>query len=245
MRRTINIILYSLSSILLLWAIILGGRGWARHKAEVKCQGLCVCVSDSACNKFIDDKGLLELIEREFDGVVNVHLQRISLTKLEKMLTDKPYLNTAQAYFTADDMLHVNVSQFTPVFKYSTAGKTYYIDSEGRNVKVTDDWKNDLLEIRGEADLNDEQWMSKAGQMVQWLRSNGHQGRIQEIKVKNGELTLKLDGVFETFDFGTLEDYEGKWNKIEKYLKHIAPARKEQAAYKTVCVKYKGQIVCK
>lgn len=245
MRRTINILLYCISTLLILWAVRIGGKGWTRHKADVKCQGVCVCVSDSTANKFIDNKGLQELIERDFDGVVNVHLQRISLTKLEQMLNDKPYLISAQAYFTADNILHADVAQLTPVFKYNTGGELYYIDCEGRSALAANDWKPSLLELKGEADLGDKEWMKQAGQMVQWAEGNGYLGKVSEITVKKGQLTVRLNNMQEEFDFGTLESYQNKWDKIGQYLKHIAPTRQGQKAYKNVCVKYKGQIVCK
>lgn len=245
MRKIINIILYSLSTILLLWAILLGGKGWRRQKAEAKCQGVCVCVSDSTTNKFIDNKGLQEMIERDFDGVVNVHLQRISLTKLEQMLNTKPYLISAQAYFTADDILHADVVQLSPVFKYNTGKALYYIDREGRSALAANDWKPGLLEFKGEADPGDKEWMKQAGQMVQWAEDNGHLEKVREITVKKGQLTVRINNMQEEFDFGTLDDYRSKWEKIGQYIKYIAPARQEQNAYKNVCVKYKGQIVCK
>ena len=48
----------------------------------------------------------------------------------------------------------------------------------------------------------------------------------------------------EMFLFGQPTDIEDKFRKMEKYYTHIIPAKGE-GHYRTVDLKYKGQIVCK
>ena len=70
-------------------------------------------------------------------------------------------------------------------------------------------------------------------------------GKIVQISVeKGGDLILVPREGKEKFLFGQPEDIADKFDKMEKYYTHIIPAKGE-GHYRTVDLKYKGQIVCR
>jgi cell division protein FtsQ len=69
--------------------------------------------------------------------------------------------------------------------------------------------------------------------------------KIVQISVReDGDLILIPREGRERFLFGQPEDVEEKFSKMEKYYTHILPAKGE-GHYRTVDLKYKGQIVCR
>lgn len=67
---------------------------------------------------------------------------------------------------------------------------------------------------------------------------------VQITSDADGSLTLVPSEGEEKFIFGYPERWKEKFRKIEQYYEYIA-SREEGKKYKTVNVRYKGQIICR
>ena len=92
------------------------------------------------------------------------------------------------------------------------------------------------------------EWLDRMLGLVAVIRqSPAWSGNIAQIHVAegNGELTLILRDRPERFLFGQPEHAQAKLARMEQYFRKVLPQLPEGAAYKSVNVKYKGQIICR
>ena len=89
------------------------------------------------------------------------------------------------------------------------------------------------------------QWVLSVLDLVRWLGARKEwNDLVGQISVrKDGNLVLVPREGAERFLFGTPTDIEAKFGRIRKYYESVAPTR--ETPYKTVDVRFDGQIVCR
>ena len=95
-------------------------------------------------------------------------------------------------------------------------------------------------------DPKEKDWFENMMRVVNYIEnSRTWKDKIVRISVDEGKdlILIPREGN-ERFLFGQPVDIEDKFRKMEKYYTHIIPAKGE-GYYRTVDLKYRGQIVCK
>ena len=88
-------------------------------------------------------------------------------------------------------------------------------------------------------------WLDKILNLVQQLKGTPWESRIRHIRASaNGDLVLLPAEGSERFLFGQPVRIEEKIGLIDKYYNSVVPS-KESGYYKTVDLRYRGQIVCR
>lgn len=227
--------------------LLIGLGGFRRTYSSTRCQGIEVVVLDSASNKYLSSKEIIRVLDKEFGGYLNRFADKIELDKIEKVLDGCLYLDSHEAYLTRDGILHIEVTQRTPVAKIVSGGANYYLDESGKSFRVSEDWCKDLLCIGGSAPMSNTQWSSRAASLVDWVnsRSKWRENVVSFRSEPSGEMSLRLKDREEIFVLGQPTDFKAKFARIEEYLEKVVPSLEEGVKYNKVILKYNNQIVCK
>jgi len=218
--------------------------GSDREHSALVCKGIRVAVLDSAENRNLNSKEIIWLIDRDFGGYVNRPIDSVNLYRVEKILLGQKCLESCQAYFTNDCMLNLEITQSVPVLKINHADSTIsYLNRKGESFQVNDDWCTSIPNIKATTLLEDQQWTCRMAGMAEYIcTSKEWRNKVLDLECNpSGDVSFKITGREECFDFGQPVDIYDKFSRISTYLEKIA-GKKE---YKQVSLKNKGQIVCK
>ena len=246
MKKLDTIILTALGAVILL-SLAIGLAGADKSRRNRRCSGIQVTVLDSAERKFISEKDVEKVLNRDFGGYVNRWQDSVNLYKIEKVLDKVGFIDAHHAYFTNDGILHIEITQRAPVARFRTDEKVFYLTSDGRCFEVGEDWCSTCIPISGSLPESDKEWMLRLGKTAEWILSSAEWcGKITRINCdKQGQVTIMLDEREEKFLIGYPDEIEKKFGRIDKYLSKIVPSLEEGMTYKTVSVKYNGQVVCR
>lgn len=231
----------------------------SRRRSLLTCQGLKVTIADSLQGAFVTAADVKEYILNETGPIQGKRVDSIKLWKIEEMLSGKAAVLNSEAYISSDGILHVEVKQRKPVARFQSSGASFYADASGfifpirkkytARIPIIDgdfpfsesrDFKGEITDKKGR------EWMKGIIGLLKYIESNKtwREGIVQITASADGSLILVPALGEEKFIFGYPEGWKEKFEKINKYYQYIAP-REDGKKYKTVNVRYKGQIICR
>jgi len=228
-------------------------------RSGVSCTGLEVAILDSASFHFVDPEDVKQYITEGYGTFTGQRIDSVNLRKIEEVLASKSSLMSGEAWISQDGVLHVEVTQREPVVELRGTGKGFYADENGYIFPLHPDYKAPVPLVEGKIPINvpdgfkgypseeeEKQWLEGVIALLDYTGKNKFwKGAIAKISVEgDGSLVLKPSEGRESFIFGKPSDVEDKFARMEEYYQYIAPA-KDSAYYKTVDVRYKGQIICR
>ena len=259
MKRYVKYILTGFCGLALAAVIVVAAAAGARSRGQVRCSGLEVVVLDSMQNSFVSGKDVKGYIDKEYGRYVGTVIDSIDLVRIEEIIDGRSAVLKSQAYVTTDGVLHVDVTQRKPVVRFQKNGGGFYADAEGYIFPLQTTYASHVQVIDGNIPLaansgykgaiedpKEMEWFSRMMDIVNFIeKSRTWKDKIVQISVdeKRNVILIPREGN-ERFIFGQPVGIEEKFRKMEKYYTHIVPAKGE-GHYKTVDLKYKGQIVCK
>lgn len=220
-----------------------------------KNKGLCkdyhITIKGAYNNFFIDKNDVEQLLINTIkDSIRDRPVSSFNLHELEQKLEQNKWIDEAELYFDNRDILHVTVVEKEPVARiFTTGGTTFYIDSLGRKIPLSDKmsarvpvftnfpdkkiWssKDSLLlnDVRVTANfiINDPFWMSQVAQIDITPDRN-----FEMVPVVGNHL-VKL---------GNGENIAEKFRRLMIFYKQVL-SKTGFDKYKIINVQYKGQVV--
>lgn len=237
--------------------VLLLGRAERRGS---RCTGLDVVIRDSSEHRFVTAPDVETLLSDEIGAVKGKDLDSLDLADIEHRLNRGVGILRSEVWLTPDGLLHACIDQRIPVVRFQGPQGGYYCDAEGyilplnaNAIRVqTVDGALGYIPEEGFSGFPEEgpgkEWLDRMlGLIAVIRRSDTWSANIAQIHVEegSGELTLILRDRPERFLFGQPENAQAKLARMEQYFRKVLPQLPEDAAYKTVNVKYKGQIICR
>ena len=225
--------------------------------SQLSVKDLLVEIADSSRMKFVSVEDVREYLR---DSVIYLGrtADSIDLTRIEDILDHRSAIRKSEAWITSDGALHLRITQREPVVRFQKDGTGFYADSEGFLFPLSD-YSAKVPVVDGAIPLHTEAgFKGEPGSEAErlWLRrmldlanyisdSRIWSESIAQITVQpDGDLILVPRTGRERFLFGPPQQIREKFDKMRDYYEYIAPS-KEEGYYRTVNVKYKGQIVCR
>lgn len=210
------------------------------------CGRVQVNVSDSL---IMSSRRVLDVIDREYGCCIGKNLDSLDLGFIEAALDSCAVVKKSQAWITRDGVLHLRVTTRTPAILLSDGNLEVFCDPDGYLFPIGGGSTKHIRRISGEIPIK-----MRAGMHGQpptefqrrWLKGvmdlvgRGFDGEISVCG--GGELRLlPADSSDEVFLFGLPDDIDAKLAKMKEYTGRIRPLQQ----YKSVNLKYKGQIICR
>ena len=259
MKRYVKYILLGLCGLCLAACIIVAFTAGANSRKTITCTGLEVAILDSMQNSFVSKADVRGYLDKEYGNYVGEVIDSIDLTRIEDIIDGRSAVLKSQAYVTRNGVLHVDVTQRKPVVRFQKSDEGFYADADGYIFPLQRTYASHVQIIDGHIPLaansgykgaiedpKEKEWFRNMMNVVNYIeKSRTWRDKIVQISVdaKKDLILIPREGN-EMFLFGQPTDIEDKFRKMEKYYTHIIPAKGE-GHYRTVDLKYKGQIVCK
>jgi cell division protein FtsQ len=220
-------------------------------KNKGECKDYHIIIKGAQNNLFIDKKDVEQLLMKTAKGNIKGRpVASFNLHELEQTLEQNTWIDEAELYFDNRDILHVTVIEKEPVARiFTTAGNSFYIDSLGREMPLSDKMsarvpvftnfpdkkilssKDSLLlnDVRATANfiVHDPFWMSQTAQIDITADRN-----LEMVPVIGNHL-VKL---------GNGDDIAGKFRRLMLFYKQVL-SKTGFDKYKVINVRYKGQVV--
>lgn len=259
MKRVVKYILIGFCGLALAACIIVAFTAGANSRKSLTCTGIRVAVLDSMQNSFVSRADVKGYLDKEYGRYIGTVIDSIDLTRIEDIIDGRSAVLKSQAYVTRDGILHVDVTQRKPVVRFQKSDGGFYADAEGYIFPLQKSYASHVQIIDGNIPLaansgykgaiedpKEKAWFESMMRVVNYIEGNRTwKDKIVQISVDEGrDLILIPREGGEKFLFGQPADIEEKFRKMEKYYTHIIPAKGE-GHYRTVDLKYRGQIVCR
>ena len=259
MNKVLKYILLSLCGALIVACMVCSFIGGKALRSELKCERLEVNILDSLNNSFVSEDDVKRFLDKEYGTYIGQPLDSLDLVKMEKIVDGRSAVKKSQAYVTRDGALHVDVTQRSPVVRFQKKDGGFYADADGYIFPLQNSYASHVQVIDGNIPLaansgykgsisnpKERTWFERMMRLVNYIQnSKTWKDKIVQIHVAdNGDLALVPRTGKELFIFGQPTDIEDKFVKMGKYYKVIIP-EKGNGTYKTIDLRYRGQIVCK
>lgn len=218
----------------------------AENRHSIACSSIKIDIAGSGA--FATEESLQKDIDNFYGIYVGQRIEDVRTAEIEKMISLKPAVQNCEVWITDDGVLHVLVCEREPVLRFDFKGKSTFVDRTG-TLFPPQGSKCDSLQVLAiscdPARGADRQWLEDLLTVAEKVaRSKSWKERISGYMVEdNGDLVL-LASSGERLIYGNFSRMEEKFDAIERYFTQIAPKHAD-SPYKSVNVKYKGQIICR
>lgn len=218
----------------------------AENRHSIACSSIKIDIAGSGA--FATEESLQKDIDNFYGIYVGQRIEEVRTAEIEKMISLKPAVQNCEVWITDDGVLHVLVCEREPVLRFDFKGKSTFVDRTG-TLFPPQGSKCDSLQVLAiscdPARGADRQWLEDLLTVAEKVaRSKSWKERISGYMVEdNGDLVL-LASSGERLIYGNFSRMEEKFDAIERYFTQIAPKHAD-SPYKSVNVKYKGQIICR
>ncbi|MBO4427883.1 MAG: hypothetical protein J5771_05330 [Bacteroidales bacterium] len=238
----------------MLWTVYSFARN-VRH--ETTCQNIDIQYRDDY--RFVSDKDITDALRRNFGTFSGLRIDSLDLASIERLVDNHSAVLKSEAWTTGDGILHISITQRQPVMRFQKGDRGFYIDDRGfifplqkghsARVPVVDGnipvrvWEG----YKGIAATPRERtWLEGMAELASFLAGSRTWGDsiVQMTVNEDGDLVLVPREGRERFIFGAPRDAAAKFGRIADYYKYVKPA-KEEDWYRTVNVKYDGQLICR
>lgn len=239
-RKVLNIISW------VILAAYLGVSIWFTEQSmsRLTFHGVMVSIADSLQSHFITPAEVTGILARQGIGIAGTRLDELNRDQVQIAVKTLSGVKEAMVYSTPDGILYIRVWQRTPVMRYISPATSFYIDSDAREMALSDKYAARVLIVTGSGDkkfLKDSLF-----HVVTAIRGEAfYDALIEEIAI-NPDHTLEIIprvGEQRIF-FGDAGNYEWKLKKLkvfyEKGLPNVGWDR-----YSEIDLRYSNQVVAR
>jgi cell division protein FtsQ len=228
------------------------------------CNKIAINVTDSLRNDFVERKQIIRLLEKNGINLIGQRFKDINLKKVEQIVNDYPPVYKAEVYKTINGTVNIDIEQRRPIVRVmDSRNLNYYIDEDGYIMRTSQNYTSHVIIVNGNINTNFilsnrvnvlEQEKSSQGKtklladiyrLGKYITDDKFwDAQIQQIYVNSsGDFELIPRIGDQNIIFGDYSDCETKFNNLMSLYKNAFPVVGWDK-YKTINLKFKGQVVC-
>jgi cell division protein FtsQ len=220
-----------------------------RGKDNQLCAGAEVTVKGSGENVFVDQAEILAILEsKKWQGVQPV--KAIDIRQMEDKLKRNPWIKTAELFFDKKQVLHIVVSERTPLLRIiAKNNQSFYLDETGSQLPFTSQYTARVpvftgFPIRTVWNGDDSLLAAQAVAMAQYIQASAFwSAQVQQINIvkeQHFELVPTLGN--HLIFFGDTSLMANKFDRLHLFYKKVG-AVAGLDRYGVLNVQFAGQIV--
>lgn len=233
-----------ITSILLLLGYVIFAAIWTqRTPKQAICKDLVVEIADASEVHFIDKAEVERLIGEAKLIPTGVPMGEINTEEIETCLKRNLLIRKVECFKTNDNKVKVQIEQRVPILRVMSFFGNFYIDKEGKMMPVSQNYSARLTIASGF--IEKEFAETELYKFALFLRNDTlWNAQIQQIDVQqNHEITLIPTVGNHRIVFGKLDNFEQKLNNLKAFYLDGCN-RFGWNKYKTINLRYNGQITC-
>lgn len=206
------------------------------------CSAIDIVINDSISTRFVQKKDVQNILRENKYQLLSQLPSQINLNTLEKCVSEHPSIKNCECYFTSNGAVRIDVSQRHPIARVLTAKHNFYIDEDGKQMPLSPFYTAHVPIINGAYNLEHLEDLYHIASSLQ--KDEFWKAQIEQIVVlENDEYALIPRAGRHTIELGSAERIEEKLrNLMALYLQVFNDNSWNK--YKSICLKYNGQIVC-
>jgi cell division protein FtsQ len=224
-----------------------------RKQGGAVCKNIIVELENINDNHFLDEADVMRLVESSGQQIKGTSLERVNLKAIENKLKYDKHIMDAELYGDLKGNLIVSVELRRPIARIvQEDAPDAYISEEGIVMGVSDKFSSRVMVITGKfvkrllekGDLMKFEEGSQLMGMIHYINENEFwKAQVAQMDINSrGEITIYPQVTGQLVEFGTPENYEGKFRKLMVFYKEVLP-QKGWTRYEKVNLKYEGQVI--
>lgn len=241
--------------VLLILALVVASA--VQRKSTATVADLSVAVAPLPGNHFlIEAEDVPKILETHFpEPVTAMPVSSIDIARLEKVLEADPFVNDAETWLDAQNVLRISLTQREPLVRViDNNGLNYYLDRFGNKMPLSRHYTARVPVITGNLPPYEEGFLKDpdpnnllrdAFELVSLIKADEFlNALVEQVYVNNrGELTLSPKLGKQLILFGRFTDAPDKLNRLKIFYREGLPY-KGWDAYRSFDLRYDGQVVC-
>ncbi len=215
---------------------------------------------------FLDKLDVIQLIKDRGDSIVGQPKVTVNVAEIEKSLNSHADIANAEVYMSINGEVKVEVKQRKPVVRViNLDGDSYYIDSEGTFMPLSDKFTAKVLIVNGvisepfskryklsiadigkDSLLNATSMLDEVYAMANYINADKFwSSQIQQIYI-NDDRDMEIVPIVgdQKIIFGDTTSMDGKFRKLLIFYQQGLNTTGWWEKYSTINLKFKNQIVC-
>lgn len=220
------------------------------------CKGFDVAITGSQQGQlFTSQKEIVKLLKVATKGEVKGQRKsEFDLPKIEDLLEQSSWVYNAEIYFDNNDILHVKVTERTPLARiFTNNGESFYIDEAGKRIPLSDKITLDVPVFTGYANkavMNDADsaFLQNIIATASFINSDSFwTSQVAQIDIKNcGADCWNMDMIpvvgNHKVNLGDGSDIASKFHRLYLFYNQVLK-RKGFDKYPRIDVQYAGQVI--
>ncbi|SCY70800.1 cell division protein FtsQ/DivIB [Flavobacterium caeni] len=228
--------------LLLMLALVIGLYSFTSSRNAQRKLAKSVVVFSTDSDPFIKQEAVNKLLIENRNDARSIRKDKVDLNKLEKSIDSNPMIEKSEVFVSIDGVLKAVVKQKTPIARVFDQSGSFYIDYQGNEMPLSEEFTARVPIISGEINKANRQELSKLLQFVyddEFLRKN-----IIGIQVlSNGSLKMLNRDFDFAIDFGKTINIERKFGNYKAFFQK-AVTDSSLYKYKNINLKFTQQVVC-
>jgi cell division protein FtsQ len=191
---------------------------------------------------FITHEKVNNLLIQNFGAIQSIQKDKLDLNSVEKSLDKNPMIAKAEVYATVDGKLKAIISQRKPVARIFQGDNSYYIDSRGDQMPLSETYTARVPIVTGEIASVEK---AKLHKLLNYINDDAFlKKNIIGLEVSpTGSFKMKSRNYGYEIQFGKPINVEKKFNNYKAFLQNAAKDTLVEQ-YKTINLKFTQQVVC-
>lgn len=191
---------------------------------------------------FITHDKVNKLLIQNYDRVTSIRKDKLDLNKVEKTLEENPMIEKAEVYTTIDGKLKAEVRQKTPVARVYEGVTSYYVDSNGDEMPLSETFTARVPLVTGTLDKIEKEKLHAL--LVYIYNDDFLKKNIIGIEIRpTGNIRMLNRNYDYEILFGKMVNMERKFNNYKAFLQDAVKDTLIES-YKTINLKFTQQVVC-
>ena len=207
-------------------------------------------------NDLIDKNDINLAIERAFGfNLTGIPVREIDVARVERVLESDPFIHDADVFIDASNQVHIEVTQREPILRIiDKNGVNYYLDEFGEKMPLSKHFTARVLVATGNIPPFDKNFLRRKKRNTLkdlfeltnvFLEDEFLNPLIEQVYVTNsGDYHLIPNLGDQKIILGNMDNLEEKLFHLETFYKEAIPHKGWQK-YKTINLKFKGQVVAR
>lgn len=206
-------------------------------------------------NSLVSKEDIILTIERSFGHTLSgIPIGALDVERVERVLENEAFIADADVYVDAEQKVHIGISQRRPVVRIiDRNGLNYYLDAEGNKMPLSKHFAARVLVATGNIPPHVPDFQKRKEHVIKDLFSLTKtilddeflDPLVEQIYVNKSEEFVLVPNVGkQKIVLGSLEDLNDKIARLKTFYKEGMPYAGWKR-YKTINLKFKGQVVCK
>ncbi|AOW09289.1 cell division protein FtsQ/DivIB [Flavobacterium gilvum] len=191
---------------------------------------------------FLKRETVNKLLIENNSNAVTIRKDRLDLNKLEQVLNTQKMIAKADVCVSIDGVLKAVVKQKTPIARVFNDEGSFYIDSEGDTMPLSENFTARVPLVSGEINKKNSEDLFKLFKIIYddvFLRKN-----IIGIQIMpNGSLLMQNRNYNYRIDFGGLVNMERKFQNYKAFFQKVS-LDGSLDKYKIIDLRFTEQVVC-